>query len=191
MDWALQRHSEFLAGFAPLTFVGNHDVTRIASRLENPGHLAHALVLLLTIGGVPSVYAGDEFGCTGIKEERYGGDDAVRPEFGSPPLPLDAAGAETWRLHQFLVGLRRRHPWLHSATTTALRLTNEHYLYQTRSGDQTLLVALNIGDEPLRLVLSELGAPRAEVIGGSGAPPRDIVDELTVEAHGWRIVRPA
>ncbi|ORJ58649.1 alpha-amylase family glycosyl hydrolase [Mycobacterium simiae] len=191
LDWALQRHNAFLASFAPLTFVGNHDVTRIASQLRNPGHLAHALVLLLTIGGVPSVYAGDEFGFTGIKEERYGGDDAVRPEFASPPIPLDAVGAKTWRLHQFLVGLRRRYPWLHSATTTALRLTNEHYVYQTHAGDQALLVALNIADGPLRLVLPELGPRRAEVVGGSGAPPPDVVDELIVEAHGWRILRPA
>ena len=49
----------------PLTFIGNHDVTRIASRLERPEHVAHALVILLTIGGVPSVYAGDELGFRG------------------------------------------------------------------------------------------------------------------------------
>ena len=122
LDWALQRHNEFLASFAPLTFIGNHDVTRIASQLQNPDHLAHALVILLTVGGVPSVYAGDEFGFRGVKEERYGGDDAVRPEFGSPPMQLDAFGAQVWGLHQYLVGLRRRHPWLHAASTTALRL---------------------------------------------------------------------
>ena len=94
LDWALQRHNEFLVSFAPLTFIGNHDVTRIASQLEHPEHLAHALVILLTVGGVPSVYAGDELGFRGVKEERYGGDDAVRPEFGSPPMQLDAFGAE-------------------------------------------------------------------------------------------------
>jgi cyclomaltodextrinase len=190
LDWALQRHNTFLATFAPLTFVGNHDVTRIASQLQNPDHVAHALVLLLTIGGVPSVYAGDEFGFRAVKEERYGGDDAVRPEFSSPPLELDAFGAEMWRLHQFLVGLRRRHPWLHAATTSAVRLTNQHYVYETRSGDEALLVALNIGDEPLRLVLPESGRRRAEIIGGSAAPPRDVVDEVVVEAHGWRILQP-
>ena len=70
LDWALQRHNGFLASFAPLTFIGNHDVTRIASRLERPEHVAHALVILLTVGGVPSVYAGDEFGFRGVKEER-------------------------------------------------------------------------------------------------------------------------
>jgi cyclomaltodextrinase len=190
LDWALQRHNTFLGSFAPLTFIGNHDVTRIASRLVNPDHLPHALVLLLTIGGVPSIYAGDEFGFRAVKEERYGGDDAVRPEFASPPLQLDASGAEVWRLHQFLVGLRRRHPWLHAATTTSLRLANEHYVYETRSGDDALVVALNIDDEPMRLVLAELGTGRAEVVAGSAAPPPDVVDEVIVEAHGWRILRP-
>ncbi|HXA11138.1 MAG TPA: alpha-amylase family protein [Mycobacterium sp.] len=190
LDWALQRHNTFLASFAPLTFIGNHDVTRIASGLENSSHLAHALVILLTVGGVPSVYAGDEFGFRGVKEERYGGDDAVRPEFGSPPAQLDAFSAEVWELHQYLVGLRRRHAWLHSASTTALRLANGHYVYETRSGDNALLVALNIDDEPLELALSELGAARAQVIGGSAAPPRDVVETVVVEPNGWRILSP-
>jgi cyclomaltodextrinase len=190
LDWALQRHNGFLASFAPLTFIGNHDVTRIASRLERPEHVAHALVILLTIGGVPSVYAGDELGFRGFKEERYGGDDAVRPEFGSPPIGLDVHGADVWALHQYLIGLRRRHPWLHSASTTASRLDNRRYVYETRAGDNALLVALNIDDEPLRLVLSELGAARAEVVGGSAAPPPEVVDTVVVEPHGWRILRP-
>jgi cyclomaltodextrinase / maltogenic alpha-amylase / neopullulanase len=194
LDWALQRHNEFLNSFAPLTFIGNHDVTRIASQLENPDHLAQALVILLTIGGVPSLYAGDEYGYRGVKEERFGGDDAVRPEFGSPPAQLEAFGDRVWELHRYLIGLRRRHPWLHAATTTALRLANRHYVYATRSrapgGDEVLLVALNIDDKPLRLVLSELGTARAEVIAGSSAPPQEIVGEVVVEAHGWRILQP-
>jgi cyclomaltodextrinase / maltogenic alpha-amylase / neopullulanase len=190
LDWALQRHSEFLASFAPLTFIGNHDVTRIASRLERPEHVAHALVLLLTVGGVPSVYAGDEFGFRGVKEERFGGDDAVRPEFGTPPLQLDAAGAQAWALHQYLIGLRRRHPWLHAATTRAVQLENRHYVYEARSGQDALLVALNIDDEPLRLAASKLGVNRVEILAGSAAPPQEVVDTVAVEAHGWQVLRP-
>jgi len=188
LDWALRRHNKFLGRFAPLTFIGNHDVTRIATRLQRPEHLAHALVILLTVGGVPSVYAGDELGFRGVKEERYGGDDEVRPEFGTPPAQLDAFGAEVWRLHQYLVGLRRRHPWLHAASTTALRLDNRHYVYKTCSGDDALLVALSIDDEPLRLELSELGTPHARVLAGSTAPPQEVVDTVVIEAHGWRIL---
>ncbi|TMR09677.1 alpha-amylase family glycosyl hydrolase, partial [Nonomuraea zeae] len=69
---ALGRHDDLLATFAPLTFVGNHDVTRIASRLDDHRHLGHALAVLFTVGGVPSVYYGDELGLEGVKEEREG-----------------------------------------------------------------------------------------------------------------------
>ena len=177
-----------MESFAPLTFIGNHDVTRIASQLRRPEHLAQALVILMTVGGVPSIYAGDEFGYQGIKEERFGGDDAVRPEFGSPPAQLDARGAEVWSLHQYLIGLRRRHPWLHAASTSALRLENRHYVYRTCHGEQALIVALNIDDAPLRV---RLDSGPAEVIAGSGAPPQEVVDAISVEPHGWRILRPA
>jgi glycosidase len=190
LDWALQRHNELLASFAPLTFIGNHDVTRIASQLEHPDHLAHALVILLTVGGVPSIYAGDELGFRGIKEERFGGDDAVRPEFGSPPAPLDDFGAKVWSLHQYLIGLRRRHPWLHATQTTSLRLSNRQYVYTSRRGDDALVVALNIDDQPLTVALSELGTSRAEVVAGSSAPPQEVVDEVAVEPHGWWILQP-
>ena len=85
LAWALERHDDLLDSFLPLTFVGNHDVTRIASRLDDPRHLAHALVVLFTVGGTPSVYAGDEQGFRGVKHDRVGGDDEVRPPF--PPAP--------------------------------------------------------------------------------------------------------
>jgi glycosidase len=147
------------------------------------------LVILMTVGGVPSIYAGDELGYRGVKEERFGGDDAVRPEFGSPPAQLDARGVEVWSLHQYLIGLRRRHPWLHAASTSALRLDNRHYVYRTRHGEQALIVALNIDDTPLQIALAALDLGRAEVIAGSG-PPQDVVDAVSVEPHGWRILRP-
>ncbi len=190
LDWAMRRHNDFVESFPPLTFIGNHDVTRIASQLQRPEHLAHALVILLTVGGIPSIYAGDEFGYHGIKEERVGGDDAVRPEFGTPPEQLDAHQAEVWRLHQYLVGLRRRHSWLHAAATTKMRLDNRHYVYQSRHGDDALIVALNIDDVPLLVVLGDLGVGQAHVIAGSGMPPDEVVDRVQIEAHGWRILRP-
>jgi cyclomaltodextrinase / maltogenic alpha-amylase / neopullulanase len=187
LDHALQRHASFVESFAPLTFIGNHDVTRIASRLQRPEHLAHALVILMTVGGVPSIYAGDELGYRGVKEERFGGDDAVRPEFGTPPVQLDARGLDVWSLHRYLIGLRRRHPWLHGASTSTLRLENRQYVYQASHGDQSLIVALNIDEAPLKV---RLKAGPAEVIAGSGAPPPEVVDSFSVEPHGWRILRP-
>jgi cyclomaltodextrinase len=190
LDWALVRHNEFLDDFVPLTFVGNHDVTRVASQLDNTRHLEHALVILLTTGGTPSVYAGDESGYRGVKEERFGGDDAVRPEFTAPLMGVDERGHDVYRLHQYLIGLRRRHPWLHTARTSPLRLTNTQYVYATRNGSDVLLVALNIDDEPLSLSLPELGFGAGQIVAGSGAPPQSIVTDFEVEPHGWLIIAP-
>lgn len=190
LDWALQRHNSFQDTFAPLTFVGNHDVTRIASKLANPEHLGHALVVLFTTGGIPSVYAGDELGYRGVKEDRPGGDDAVRPEFTAPPEDRDVDSPDTLRLHRHLIGLRRRHPWLHRARTTALRLENRRYVYETRDGDEALIVALNLADTPMPVPVAELTGRPAEVLAGAGAPPREVLDHTEVPPHGWLILGP-
>lgn len=191
LDWALRRHNEFLDTFVPQTFIGNHDVTRIATRIDDPRHVAHALVLLMTVGGVPTIYGGDEFGFRGLKEDRAGGDDAVRPEFGAPPLHADEAGAQMFALHQYLIGVRRRHPWLHTARTAALRLDNRHYVYEARHGDDVLLVALNLTDAPLPVPLRDVGRDRARVLAGTAAPPDEVVTDVVVAPHGWLILQPA
>jgi hypothetical protein len=60
-------------------------------------------------------------------------------------------------------------------------------MYQTRHGDEALIVALNIDETPMQVRL-ERGP--AEVIAGSGAPPLEVVKTVAVEPHGWRILRP-
>jgi hypothetical protein len=86
--------------------------------------------------------------------------------------------------------LRRRHSWLYAASTAALQLDNRHYVYESRCGDEALIVALNIDDAPLRVVLGKLGVGQAHVIAGSGMPPDEVVDALSIEPHGWRILHP-
>jgi len=190
LDWALQRHNVFQDTFAPLTFVGNHDVTRIASKLERPEHLGHALVLLFTVGGVPSIYAGDELGYRGIKEDRAGGDDAVRPEFTMPPTDVGSGAGDILNLYRYLIGLRRRHPWLHEARTSALRLENRCYIYETRHGDDALIVALNLDDTATALPVAELTGRPAEVLAGAGAPPQEVVSHTVIAPQGWLILSP-
>jgi glycosidase len=190
LDHALERHNEFLDAFVPMTFVGNHDVTRIASKLENTRHLEHALVILLTIGGTPSVYAGDESAYRGVKEERVGGDDAVRPEFTSPLMGVDDQGRDVYRLHQYLIGLRRRHSWLHTARSSAGQLTNTQYAFRVHDESNALVVALNVDDEPMSISLGEFGHGEGRIIAGSGAPPQDVISSAEVEPHGWVIIEP-
>ena len=190
LAWSLTRHNDFMDTFVPMTFIGNHDVTRIASQLDDPEHVEHALTILMTTGGTPSIYAGDESAYRGVKEERFGGDDAVRPEFSSPGEGVGEHGQQVYRTHQHLIGLRRRHPWLHEARTESLRVTNEGLVYAARSGEHMLVVALNIDDAPMPVSLPELGIEGGAVIAGSGAPPTEQLTDAVVPPHGWLVIAP-
>lgn len=152
LDWCLARHNELLATMTPMTFVGNHDVTRLASRIGDEA-MRLALSVLLTVGGIPSVYYGDERAFRGVKTEELGGDDAVRPAFPDRPEGLSPLGAPMMRLHQELIALRRRHPWLVTARTEVRHLDNRSYGYEAVGPDgQRLAVDLHLDPRPTALI---------------------------------------
>lgn len=186
LAWSLERHESYAASFLPLTFVGNHDVSRLASILDDPRHLEHALVVLLTVAGVPSLYYGDEQAFRGIKEERFGGDDSVRPRFPASPTDLAPWGWPTYRLHQRLIGIRRRHSWLSHAVTGTMHLTNRSFAYSSKprdGGNAGLAVLLNLEDTPVRFPL-DLSGYRLEAAGPDG----DGDGLATVPGNSWRIL---
>lgn len=74
-DWCLY------SGRHMLCFVDNHDVSRIASQLENKAQLKPLYGLLFTMPGVPSLYYGSEWGVEGRKQD---GDAALRPAIERP-----------------------------------------------------------------------------------------------------------
>jgi cyclomaltodextrinase len=183
----LERHNGFLDRFAPFTFVGNHDVTRLASRLTDERHIAHALAIQLTVGGAPAIYAGDEQAFRGIKENRAGGDDAVRPTFPATPEGLAPFGWPIYRLHQQLIGLRRRHPWLLRAKSRKIYLTNRQMVLAMESDGNSLFVALNLDD--VEVVLPAPGA--CGILAGSAKMVREHSNEtrsIRMAAHGWAVL---
>lgn len=64
-----------------LSFVDNHDVTRVASILNNPKHLPLIYAIAFGMPGIPCVYYGSEWGATGRKEE---GDPKLRLSYEEP-----------------------------------------------------------------------------------------------------------
>lgn len=183
---ALGRHDALLEVFVPFTFVGNHDVTRIASRLHDPRHLEHAVVVLTTVAGTPAVYSGDEHAFRGIKEDREGGDDAVRPPFPPSPGDLPPEGLPTFHHHQAMLGLRRRHPWLHTARTEVLHVSNEQIAYASTDGTHRLLVALSTAETPAALPVP--GAVNAITGHGEVTAPGTAAATVHLPAHGWAVL---
>ncbi len=186
LDHALGRHNSFLDAELAQTFVGNHDVTRLATQLTDDRHFGHAVAVLMCIGGVPSVYYGDEQGFRGLKEFREGGDDEIRPAFPSSPSELAPDGWRYYRLHQRLIGFRRRHPWLVRARTAAEYLTDSAMALRASGGEpgQRVLLLLNVGDDPVEFPVDAAGLAVAEVPDPGAAP----ADPLTVPPHSWTIL---
>jgi glycosidase len=197
LDHALGRHNAFCdAGLLPQTFVGNHDVTRLATILSDPRHLGHALAVLFCMAGVPSIYYGDEQGFHGVKEHRVGGDDEIRPAFGASPAELAPYGWPVYRLHQRLVGFRRRHSWLVRARTVTEHITPSALALrvvpspggngQAHPGEDSrqVLLLLNAGDDPVKFPLDAGTLEVAEVPDPGDLP----ADPLLVPPHSWTIL---
>lgn len=178
---AVERGNALLSTFTPTTFLGNHDTTRIASAVGRE-LVPHALAVLLTVAGTPCIYAGDEHGWEAVKEEREGGDDAVRPELAEqPPTDLDPAAAHLLAVHQQLIGLRRRHPWLVRAQTDVVELANRSVLLRTATAGAAVVTALNLDDAPVELPAAgarTVAAGEAELVG----------DRVRLPARGWAVL---
>jgi cyclomaltodextrinase / maltogenic alpha-amylase / neopullulanase len=181
LDWTLRRHAGFIEHFVPMTFLSNHDVTRVASQVRDRRHLSHAVALLSFLPGIPSVYHGDEFGLEGIKQDRPGGDDAVRPELPAERGLFENPHPEVEEIYRRVIGLRRRNPWLVDAVTAVERVTNEHLVVRSRarSGQAVLALALNLTDAPYAL-------PAGARVVESEPPSGD----GRVAAHGWVVFSP-
>ena len=74
-DWTLYKGKHLLS------FVDNHDVTRVASILNNEKHLPLIYALMFCMPGIPCVYYGSEWGAKARKED---GDPALRACFDAP-----------------------------------------------------------------------------------------------------------
>jgi cyclomaltodextrinase len=154
-------------------------------------------VVLATVGGTPAIYYGDEQAYRGVKEDRAGGDDEVRPPY--PPTPDDLAGPDVapdgWATHDrhaALLGLRRRHPWLHTARTRVVEVTNTRLAYEARASDGSgaaLLVALNLDAGPWALAVPAGASVAAHadpaVAPGTRPGPGSSVD---VPGPGWVVL---
>lgn len=144
---ALERHAELLSKFVPYTFIGNHDVTRIATKV-GVEKLPLAIAALAMLPGMPALYYGDEQGFTGEKFEDFGGDDQVRPPLPDSPDDL-TLGWDTFQLHQELFGLRRRNPWLQTGQLRVLSKETDYITWEVSDGEgRRIQVTLSLEGSP-------------------------------------------
>ncbi len=140
-------------GMKLYSFVDNHDVERIASKLRVPGHIYPVHTLLFTLPGIPSIYYGSEWGIQGRKE--HGSDDSLRPAVN---LAEALAHPDDPKLLQWITALGKIHreqPALSEGRYQELLLTNRQYAFARILGDHGVVVAVNNDEKEAELCIRE------------------------------------
>ena len=142
-----------------MSFVDNHDVTRIASILTNKNHLPLTYGLLLGMPGVPCIYYGSEWGEEGVKAPNN--DYALRPCF-EEPKPNELTEEIKKMIH-----VRTGSNALCHGSYRNIVLTNHQLIFERRTDDERMLVAINASDAPFTAHNGELGGTMTDLLTGN------------------------
>ena len=122
-----------------LSFVDNHDVTRVASILSNEKHLPLIYGLLFGMPGMPCIYYGSEWG---TKAEKSQGDPALRVSFDEPQ----------WNVLTDLIAklceIRKNSKALSYGSISIPVLTNRQCILEREFEGERILIAINADDQP-------------------------------------------
>ncbi len=157
-------------------FCDNHDVTRAASILTEPGHLPVLYGLLFGMPGIPCVYYGSEWGEKASKQA--GGDWNLRPALDHP----EWNDLTDWIAA--LAAARRKSPALCYGDFRDLLITNLQTVFQREvwnfagipEGHERVLVAVNADDKPF-FAHFQAGTEKAvDLITGKGYSLHDGIE---------------
>ena len=144
-DWTVCRGAHLLS------FCDNHDVSRIASIIQNPNHLPLVYAMVYGMPGIPCVYYGSEWGAKADKSE---GDPALRACFEKP---------EWNELTDFIKKLteaKKNSNALNYGGFRSVVLTNKQCIFERATGEERVLVAIN-ADENEYTAHADYGCGRA------------------------------
>lgn len=153
-----------------LSFVDNHDVSRIASNLTNEKHLPLIYAMAFGMPGIPCVYYGSEWGAKANKSE---GDPALRACFDAPvENELTAWIAK-------LAAAKKNSHALNYGAFRSLVLTNRQCIFEREADSERVLVAVNADDQPYTAHFDARAGRAVDLItgephdfgGGSELPP--------------------
>ena len=153
-----------------MTFVDNHDVTRIASILTNKNHLPLAYGLLFGMPGIPCIYYGSEWGEEGVKAPDN--DYALRPCFEEPKPN------ELTDFIKKLIEVRRNSDALCNGSYRNVVITNHQLIFERRTDNERVLVAINAGDSEFTAGNGELQGNFTELLANA-----DEIENVTLNGQ--------
>ncbi|MBO5337921.1 MAG: alpha-amylase [Lachnospiraceae bacterium] len=134
------------------SFVDNHDVERIYTKLKNKAHFQPVHVMLYTLPGVPSIYYGSEFGIEGRKEQFS--DDSLRPALNYEDYRTAITTNPYTKLIAALGKLRQNTPALCYGDYQELELQTTHFAYARNLDGKSVITTVNNGDNEVTMELA-------------------------------------
>lgn len=139
-----------------VTFVDNHDVTRLASILTNDKHIPLDYGLLFGMPGIPCLYYGSEWGQPG--EKAPDNDYALRPCFETP-MPNEL----TEYIKQ-LIRIRQNSDALCNGSYKNIIIQNHQLVFERCSDTERIIVAINAADTPYTACHQNLNGNAKELV---------------------------
>lgn len=133
------------------SFVDNHDVERIYTKLKNKAHFVPVHVMLYTLPGVPSLYYGSEFGIEGRKE-RFS-DDSLRPALCYDDYKDAVKTNSCTKLIAALGKIRQNTPALCYGEYKELELQTTHFAYERALDGKSVITTVNNADNDVSMNL--------------------------------------
>ena len=134
-----------------VTFIDNHDMPRFLSIVADERKLSLALVLLMTLRGVPCLFYGTE---QGLHNDTNGGEDP----YNRPMMDCWDQTSNLYQLVGRLAKLRRQNPSLTMGSHQQRYLTQDVYAYSRHYRNGHVLVVINQGPDTA-ITLSRCGLP--------------------------------
>ena len=141
-----------------MTFVDNHDVTRLASILTNKKHIPLVYGLLMGMPGIPCLYYGSEWAEPG--EKAPDNDYALRPCFEEPKPN------ELTEFIKKLIRVRQESDALCNGAYKNVVIQNHQLVFECCSEKERVIVAINAADYPYTANAGELNGTAADLLTG-------------------------
>jgi len=183
-----------------VTFLGNHDHSRFLSEPgSNVGKLKAAFSLLLTLRGIPQIYAGDEIAMQG------GEDPDNRRDFpggfpGDPQNSFTASGRtaeqqDVFAHVQSLLALRRAHPALRTGKQFHIGWDDSCYAFVRELPEEKLLIVYNnaVSARALKIPVADTPLANAHhlesLFGNAAATIGQDMLQVRLEPHAIAVLK--
>ena len=156
-----------------LSFIDNHDVSRITDRLTSQENLRSAWGMLFAMPGIPCIYYGSEWGIRGRKED---GDWALRPAAPSKPVWNDCT-----EFVRKLAEIRKNEKALSYGGYRNAQITNHQMIFARELDGETIYACFNLEGNPWTFRGDFLRGGKTELISGQSV---NLDGSFTLPAYG-------